>query len=323
MHAQSAVEGSDHSDLYDGLSAKPLSIPSKYFYDDLGSTLFDEICDLPEYYLTRTELALLERTSAEIARITQPTEVLELGSGTARKTQTLLDAVVKQCGEPSYVPVDISGFALETVAETLEADFPELQVEGVLCDYTESLAPVRPGPECLALFLGSTIGNFEHAEGVGLLSSLRSRFDCPGWFLLGVDLVKPVEILEAAYNDTRGVTERFNKNILNAVNREVGGDFDPGDFDHLAFFNDEQSQIELHLVAKRPVEARLDDLDLEVSLDHGEAILTEISRKFTRDTAEGMLVESGFSPERWFPSTGDTFALALARAAGADLLDAG
>ena len=323
MHAQSAVEGSDHSDLYDGLSAKPLSIPSKYFYDDLGSALFDEICDLPEYYLTRTELALLERTSAEIARITQPAEVLELGSGTARKTRTLLDAVVKECGEPSYVPVDISGFALETVAETLEANFPALEVEGVLCDYTESLAPVRPGPECLSLFLGSTIGNFVHAGGVGLLSSLRSRFDCPGWFLLGVDLVKPVEILEAAYNDTRGVTEQFNKNILNAVNRAVGGDFDPGDFDHLAFFNDEQSQIELHLVAKRPVDARLDDLDLEVSLDRGEAILTEISRKFTRDTAEGMLVESGFSPERWFPSTDDAFALALARAAGADVLDAG
>jgi L-histidine N-alpha-methyltransferase len=322
MLAQSAVEGSDHSDLSDGLSEKPLSIPSKYFYDDRGSALFDEICDLPEYYLTRSELALLEGTSTEIARITQPAEVVELGSGTARKTRTLLDAVIKERGDLRYVPVDISGFALEAAAESLETDLPGIRVEWVQCDYTESLAPVRPGRDCLALFLGSTIGNFDHEQGVELLTDLRSRFDRPGWFLLGVDLVKTVEVLEAAYNDTRGVTEDFNKNILNVVNRETGGDFDPADFDHLAFFNDDESQIEMHLVANRPVEVRLAELDLEVSLDQGEAIRTEISRKFTRESTHELLVESGFAPERWFAADDDGFALALARADGTEVRSA-
>jgi L-histidine N-alpha-methyltransferase len=317
-----AVEGSDHSDLCSGLSAKPLSIPSKYFYDDRGSAIFDEICDLPEYYLTRTELALLERTSAEIARITRPAEVLELGSGTARKTRTLLDAVVDERGELVYVPVDISSFALEAAAETLESELPAVRVEGVQCDYTENLDAVRPGRDCLTLFLGSTIGNFDHRQGVDLLTGLRSRFDHPGWFLLGIDLVKPVEVLEAAYNDARGLTEDFNKNILHVVNREAGGDFDPADFDHHAFFNHEHSQIEMHLVAKRPVEALLADLDLGVSLDRGEAIRTEISRKFTRDSAQELLAEAGFEPEHWFPSDDHSFALALARADGAEVRSA-
>jgi L-histidine N-alpha-methyltransferase len=301
------------SDLIAGLSSRPLSIPSKYFYDDRGSALFDRICELDVYYPTRTELELLAECARIVAERTEASELLELGSGTARKTGVLIEALMARDERLRYVPLDISEFALQTAQASLEETYAGLEVEGVLCDYTESLEALAPQPDCLAIFLGSTIGNFTHGHGVRLLAELRRRLEGRSWLLVGFDLIKPVTILEAAYNDPEGVTEAFNKNILEVVNREVDGNFDPAHFDHLAFFNGEESQIEMHLVARRPMAVNLKAVGLELEIELGETILTEISRKFTRASAEGLLREAGFEPHAFFVGRNDAFGLGLAR----------
>jgi len=296
----------------EGLTRRPLSMPSKYFYDDRGSALFDRICDLPEYYLTRSEQALLDRRSDEIASITEARELVELGAGTARKTRHLIESLRRRDRSLHYMPLDISRYALDQATASLSRSFPDLNVTGIQCDYTESLEPLAPEPGCLAAFLGSTIGNFTQEAGRSLLGRLRSRLSPEDWFLLGVDLVKPAPVLEAAYNDEAGVTAQFNKNILTVLNREVEGDFDPEAFEHMAFFNEEESQIEMHLVATSETRVRLRALELELEIEHGESIRTEISRKFTRESADELLDEAGFRLEHWFTSENGYFGLALA-----------
>ena len=306
------AETGAHTDLRSGLSQAPYSIPSKYFYDDRGSALFDAICDLPEYYLTRAGKALLDQRSEEIASITRANELVELGAGTARKTRHLIESLLSLGKGLHYAPLDISRYALEEAEALLSLEFPELFITGIECDYTQTLEPLDPDPGCLAVFLGSTIGNFPHASGVTLLARLRERLAPGDWLLLGVDLVKATPILEAAYNDEAGITAEFNKNILNVVNRQAGGNFDPDSFEHLAFFNQEESQVEMHLIANAHQRVRLEAFELELSLDAGETIHTEISRKFTRDSTEQLLAEAGFSPKHWFPSEDGFFGLALA-----------
>lgn len=304
------------TELRSGLSRRPLSIPSKYFYDDRGSALFDAICDLPEYYVTRTEKALLDLRSQEIASITAANELVELGAGTARKTRHLIESLLGLGKGLHYAPLDISRYALEEAEASLSREFPELYITGIECDYTETLEPLDPYPGCLAVFLGSTIGNFHHDSGVALLARVRERLVAGDWLLLGVDLVKPISVLEAAYNDDSGVTAEFNKNILTVVNRHAGGDFDPARFDHLAFFNEEESQIEMHLVADSDHRVRLEAFDLELPVVAGERIHTEISRKFTRDSTHRLLAEAGFCLDHWFISEDGYFGLALASARG-------
>jgi L-histidine N-alpha-methyltransferase len=309
-----AVRAVAHTDLSEGLSERPLSIPSKYFYDDRGSALFDAICDLPEYYLTPEEQSLLDQKSAEIAGLTRATQLVELGAGTARKTRHLIESLLELGQGLHFAPLDISRYALDMAEASLAQEFPKLYITGIECDYTETLEALNPDPGCLAVFLGSTIGNFPHASGVALLRRLRERLADGDWFLLGVDLVKPVEILEAAYNDASGFTARFNKNILRVVNRELGGDFDPDEFEHLAFFNAKESQIEMHLVARNEVQVRLEALDLDLWIEPGERIHTEVSRKFTRESTEKILREAGFEIRKWFLSDKGYFGLALALA---------
>lgn len=311
---ETAIHGA--SDLVAGLSSRPLRIPSKYFYDDRGSALFDAICDLPEYYPTRTEQALLDDLSDTIAGITQAQELVELGAGTARKTRHLIESLLDRRGSLHYAPLDISEYALAVAAESLSGEFPDLHVTGIQCDYTESLEALDPDPGCLAVFLGSTIGNFSPDRGVTLLKRLRARLARGDWFLLGLDLVKPVEVLEAAYNDALGITAEFNRNILSVVNQIARGDFNTEDFRHLAFFNPRESQIEMHLVAERNVQVRLPGLGLELEIDAEERILTEVSRKFTRASAEDLLARSGFRMAHWFESGDGYFGLALAEVAG-------
>lgn len=310
-----AVTRREASDLLAGLRARPRSIPSRYFYDETGSALFDAICDLPEYYLTRSEEALLVNFAPEIAQRTGARELVELGSGTARKTTILIEALLAGRRDLRYTPLDISEYALESAAARVRERFPRVEVRGVVCDYTKSLDALDPGPDCLAAFLGSTIGNFGHDAGVELLRRLRERLAPGDFFLLGADLVKDAAVLDAAYNDAAGITARFNKNILLAVNREVAGDFDPEAFGHLAFFDRQASQIEMHLVSRRRQQVRLRAVDLELTIDEGERIRTEISRKFTRESAERLLQEAGFTPFRWFTPEDRFFALALARVA--------
>jgi L-histidine N-alpha-methyltransferase len=214
-----------------------------------------------------------------------------------------------------YAPLDISPTAIELASASLAREFPELYITGIECDFTASLDALDPDPGSLAVFLGSTIGNFSHGGGVAFLRRLRERLSRDDWFLLGVDLVKSVDVLEAAYNDSAGVTAEFNKNILRAVNEEAGGDFDPEDFEHLAFFNPDASQIEMHLVARRPVRVRLEALGIDLEIEAGERIHTEISRKFTRDSTSVLLSEAGFELRHWFPSSEGYFGLALAEVA--------
>ncbi len=302
----------DMADLREGLAARPLSIPSKYFYDDKGAALFDDICDLDVYYPTRTEQRLLERDSARIAEITRAQELVELGSGTARKTRTLIRALLARNGKLRYVPIDISSYALEAAAQMAD-EMNDLCVDGQLADYTRDLKCVSPKQHCLAAFLGSTIGNFRRDDAVSLLADLSLRLHRRDWFLLGVDLVKSVSVLEAAYNDPQGVTEEFNKNILNAVNRDADGDFAPEDFEHLAFFNEAEDQIEMHLVARRDAKVSLGGLGLQLSIRKDEHILTEISRKFTERSARWLLGDAGFELRHWFPSPDRYFAMALSK----------
>ncbi|MGM0669585.1 MAG: L-histidine N(alpha)-methyltransferase [Gemmatimonadota bacterium] len=306
-------------DIVVGLTASPAHIPSKYFYDDRGSALFDAITELPEYYPARTEQALLDRVSDRVAGLTGATQLTELGAGSARKTRLLIRALQSGNGRRSgnrrlrYTPLDISRYALREAERSIREECPGVEVRGIRCDYTHSLEALDPPPGSLTVFLGSTIGNFPRDRAVRLLRRLRERLHPGDQFLLGVDLVKPVGILEAAYNDARGVTAEFNKNILRVVNGEAGGNFDPGDFDHLAFFNTQESQIEMHLVARRRVIARLERFNLDLDMEPGDRIRTEISRKFTRETCSSLLADSGFRVEHWFPSENEYFGLALAR----------
>lgn len=306
-------EAPEAQDIYLGLIGNPPSLPSKYFYDDRGSALFDEITRLPEYYPTRTEEALLGAVSERIAEIAAVNRMTELGAGTARKTRLLIRAIKARTPSLHFTPMDISAFALREAERSLGREFPEVEVTGIRCDYTRSLEALSPGPGSLTLFLGSTIGNFTHEKGVRLLRRLRARLHPGDLFLLGVDLVKPVEVLEAAYNDAQGVTAEFNRNILRVVNRKTRGNFRPDDFKHLAFFSFKESQIEMHLVARRPVTVRLERFDLEMALEEGARIRTEISRKFTRESCDCLLEDGGFRMEHWFPSKDDYFGLALAQ----------
>ncbi len=301
--------------LIEGLSQRPLQIPSKYFYDDRGSALFEAICDLPEYYLTRAGKRLLDDHSEEIAGLTHAKQLVELGAGSARKTKHLIASLMAHGNCLHYTALDISRYALDQAEASLRDLFPDLLITGVECDYTATLDPLEPDKGCLAVFLGSTIGNFPHPSAVDLLRRLQERLAGGDWFLLGVDLVKPIPVLEAAYNDPAGVTAEFNRNILNAVNREVGGDFDPTGFEHLALFNEAESQIEMYLVAQAPTRVHLEGLGLELRIESGERIQTEISRKFTRRSTEELLTEAGFSLRRWFVSDDRYFALALATVA--------
>lgn len=314
MSVNAPPEAVGKGELLAGLLAPPRSIPSKYFYDDRGSALFDAICDLPEYYPTRTEQALLDEVAPRVAEITRANELVELGSGTARKTRTLIAALLERGAGLHYAPLDISGYALEAAGAAVAEEFPEVEVTGIVCDYTRSLDVLEPDPGCLAVFLGSTIGNFTQNNGVALLRRLRDRLAPGDWLLLGLDLVKPVAVLEAAYNDSEGLTAEFNRNILAVVNREAGADFDPASFEHLAFFDRGASQIEMHLVARRRQTVRLAAFDLELEIAGGERIRTEISRKFTRGSAQELLAGSGFAIDHWFASPDGYFALALANA---------
>ncbi len=302
-------------DVDQGLAGLPKSLPSKYFYDDHGSRLFDAICDLPEYYPTRTEQALLERIADEVIQLAHPSHLIELGSGASRKTRVLLDALTRVRPAAWYVPIDVSGGMLRRSAAALRRAYPRLHVHGVVGDYERHLRHIPPAERRLAVFLGSTIGNFTPEGAVDFLDHLARHLAPGDSLLLGVDLVKPVEILNAAYNDSSGVTAEFNLNVLRVINRELRADFELARFAHLAFFNREASQIEMHLQARRAHEVDVAGIGRSVHFDAGETIRTEISRKFTRASTTAMLAAAGFAVTRWYASENDYFALALAAVA--------
>lgn len=299
------------SDVRRGLTSTPKSLPSKYFYDRRGSQLFDAICDLPEYYLTRTDTALLRHHADELAEWAAPSDVIELGSGGSRKTRFILDACARR-GEPlRYVPMDVSEAHLREAAETLRRDYPDMEVYGIAGDYERHLDHLPSGDRRLVLFLGSTIGNFTPAQATAFVRAVAERLSTGDVFLIGMDLVKPLHTLLPAYNDTAGLTAEFNRNVLHVVNRDLGANFRPDEFDHVAFFNEAESQIEMHLRAVSAQKVRIPSLDLAVSFAENEMIHTEISRKFRREDAVALFAAAGCRLERWWTDEREWFAEAV------------
>jgi L-histidine N-alpha-methyltransferase len=314
------TEGPEHrslaDDVLDGLTRPFKELPPKHFYDTRGSELFDAICELPEYYPTRTERAILEACAAEIVAATGAAELIELGSGSATKTRVLLDAMAEAGTLRRYVPVDVSETVVRASAEELVAEYPGLHVHGLVGDFERHLdrLPEPVGPR-LVCFLGGTIGNFAPGSRRRFLRGLAGRLGEDGHLLLGTDLVKDPAVLEAAYDDSAGVTAEFNRNVLHVLNRELDADFDPGAFDHVAFFDAEHSWIEMRLRARERQVVDVRGLGLEVHFEAREELRTEISTKFTRERLEDDLAASGLRLAGWHTDPRELFAVTLSRAA--------
>lgn len=292
------------------LASRPRSIPCKYFYDDRGSALFEEITRLPEYYQTRTEEKILEGIAATVIERTRPRELMELGSGVGRKIRLLLDAATRK-RNVRCVLVDINESYLRESVRRLQAEYPAAEVQGMLGDFTRDLPMVGAVPGRLALFFAGTIGNLHPTEVGPFLRSVASTLEPGGGFLLGVDLVKDVARLEAAYNDAAGVTAAFNRNVLQVLNDQLGADFDLDAFRHVAFYDRENAWIEMRLRAERRCDVHIRGARLSLRLERGEEIHTELSCKYTRASLTSRLLGTGLRVADWFTDAEELFALAL------------
>ncbi|WP_432843874.1 L-histidine N(alpha)-methyltransferase [Dactylosporangium sp. CA-092794] len=297
-----------------GLTATPKWLPPKYFYDARGSELFEEITRLPEYYPTRAEREILAERAGAIARITGAKTLVELGSGSSEKTRLLLDALREQGTLGSFAPLDVSGAALRDALGALRADYPDLHLHGIVADFVGHLEVLPEAGTRLVAFLGGTIGNFTPAERAPFLAALRARLAPGEWLLLGADLVKDPAVLVPAYDDAAGVTAEFNRNVLHVLNRELGADFDPRSFAHVALWDSHHEWIEMRLRALRPMTVHLQALALDVSFTEGEELRTEVSAKFRREGLTGELAAAGFAVRDWWTDHLDRFALTLATA---------
>jgi L-histidine N-alpha-methyltransferase len=300
-------------EVREGLARTPKRLPSKYFYDERGSNLFERITDLPEYYLTRAEWALLEGFADEIAQQARPRDLIELGPGSAKKTRVLIEAGRKAGTLRRYVPLEVSPEVAAASAQELADDYPGLAVHAVVGDFESHLDELPEADHQLIALLGSTIGNFPAAAAATLLSDVAGRMSRSDWFLLGTDLVKPVEQLEAAYNDSEGITAEFNRNILNVLNHHLDGDFDTGRFEHVAYFNAAASRIESYLKSVDEQTFRLEGLGMNVHFERGEMVRTEVSCKYTEESTRQMLAAAGLELVRWFSDEQQRFALSLSR----------
>jgi L-histidine N-alpha-methyltransferase len=300
------------SDVRAGLAARPRQLPSKYFYDERGSQLFDEITRLPEYYPTSAERALLQHRAPAIISIAHPATLIELGAGSSDKTRLLLDEMLRsRPSDATYIPVDVSADFLTTSVAQLRGEYPSLTTRPVVADFSAQFAlPSHPLP-ALHAFLGSTIGNFTPEAAVELVSSVRKRMAIGDFFLLGIDLRKDPLRIERAYNDSRGITAQFNRNILNVVNTGLGANFDPSMFDHNAVYNANEHRIEMRLVSRAKQNVSIPGIG-DVSFAPGDTILTELSYKYDRPAATELLNRSGLQLSEWFTDEAGSFALVLA-----------
>lgn len=301
-------------DARDGLLTRPRSLPPKYFYDDRGSELFERICATDEYYPTRTEDALLARHSSDIIARTLPDQIIELGSGSSRKTRRLFDACETAGHVCNYSPFDVCEAALEQAAVELGRQYRWLTVTPLLGDYQAGLGNL-PGTagSVLYVFLGSTIGNFEPDRAESFVREIVSCMAPGDWLLLGADRIKDRAVLRAAYNDARGITAEFNLNVLRVLNRELGANFETGNFDHEAVFNEEHSRIEMYLASRCDQDVHLGTLRRTIHLRQGERILTELSHKFSSDRLRQLLNTCGLDVERHYEPANRYFSLLLAR----------
>jgi L-histidine N-alpha-methyltransferase len=295
-----------------GLTASPKVLLPKYFYDERGSWLFEKITELPEYYLTRAERSLLKDVVGRVAETTRPREIVELGAGSALKTQALLDAGRAVGTLQRYVPVEVSAAMVEHSAERLSEACPWLEIHAVVGDFERHLGKIPHGENRLVALLGSTIGNLTRPRAVRFLRDVRGLLGDDGHLLLGTDLVKDRAVLEAAYNDSQGVTADFNRNVLRVINHQLRGDFDPESFEHVAEYNDAEQRMEMYLESGSSQQVRVADLDLVVSFDAGERMRTEVSCKYTRDSVGDILHRAGLSLDEWFTDSDGAFALSLA-----------
>lgn len=298
-------------DLREGLFEQPRRIPPKYFYDERGSQLFDEITQLPEYYPTSAERDLLIRWAATIVKIVKPRTLVELGAGSADKTRTILDEMLRAAqSEVTYIPVDVSADFMTRSAAQLQDEYPSLRIAPVAADFSTNFALPDHQLPALHAFLGSTIGNFTPEDAVSLVSSVRERMGPHDYFLLGVDLRKDPGLIERAYNDSRGVTAQFNRNMLSVINECLGANFDVSAFSHSAVYNEREHRIEMRLVARGDQSVTIPDVG-DFAFADGDWILTEVSYKYDRSLASAILERSGLVLRDWFADEAGLFALAL------------
>jgi dimethylhistidine N-methyltransferase len=314
--ARELVAVPDYADeIVRGLTSRPKTLPCKLFYDDLGSELFEQITELPEYYPTRIELEILQESSGEIAESAGVgVSIVELGAGTATKTGTLLRAFTRRQMRVKYFPVDISAAALAAARKRVREDCPAVLVKPVITDFSNGFNFLEEiSGRKLVLYLGSSIGNFDWTDAVALLRKVQGHLSPGDALLLGTDMVKPAEILVPAYDDAQGVTAQFNKNILRRLNREFDGNFDLDSFRHIAEWNPVKSRMEINLESTRSQTAVLRTLGVKVKLAAGERIHTENSYKYTLPMVERMLCASGFKLEKTWYDKRKWFGLHLAR----------
>lgn len=314
-HALTPIE----RDVERGLSSTPKTLPPYLFYDDEGSRLYEQITELPEYYPTRTERAILRAYADDIVRqaaagTSEPLKIVELGAGTASKTRWVLDAVVRRQGHCSYVPIDVSSSALDAAKSSLEAECPAVEVQPFHGQHEEAFDTLHsPGSRPLVLFIGSSIGNFDDPDAISLLRGVGRALSPGGALLLGTDLIKSPDVLVPAYDDAAGVTAAFNKNLLTRLNRELDARFDLTKFKHVALWNAVESRIEMHLESTCKQYVQIDKLALRVELAAGERIHTESSIKYSLPRVERLLRAAGFLCEKTFQDPEQRFAVHLAR----------
>jgi L-histidine N-alpha-methyltransferase len=296
-----------------GLTAHPKDLPPKYFYDDRGSDLFDQITRLPEYYPTRTERSILAERATEIVTASAADTMVELGSGTSEKTRILLDAFHHAGALRTFAPFDVSEATLREAAAAVASEYPGVAVHAVVGDFERHLEHIPVTGHRMVAFLGGTIGNFAPVARAEFLAALALTLRPGETLLLGTDLVKDSGRLVRAYDDAAGVTAAFNKNVLLVLNRELGSDFDPDDFDHVAVWNAADEWIEMRLRARRAFVVHVPELDLDVTFDRDEEMRTEISSKFRPERVTEELATAGFDLVEWWTDPAGDFALSLAR----------
>jgi L-histidine N-alpha-methyltransferase len=301
------------ADVLAGLSATPKSLPPKYFYDERGSALFDEITRLPEYYLTRAETSILRERAAEIAALAECESLVELGSGTSAKTGLLLRAMLDAGTLREFVPLDVDPAVLAEATDALAARYPGLLLSPFVGDFEHDLGAIPRSGRRMIAFLGSTIGNLGPSDRAQLLAEISAALRPGDTFLLGTDLVKDTGRLLRAYNDAAGVTADFNRNVLRVINRELSADFDVDEFEHVAIWDAKDQWIEMRLRSARAQTVRVADLDLTVSFAAGEEMRTEISAKFRPEQVRSELKQARLEPVRFWTDDNGDFGLTLAR----------